>query len=108
MIQAETLVHLILYVHALTVRLTFLSPFPPLSTKSYNLGTVIHGPRKENGKNYLLYENGDDCGGGKNYSSRIEMECGDTEVTSISLFSFLVFASCKTRREPAKKRSFKN
>ena len=53
----------------------------------------MHGPRKENGNNYLLYENGDDCGGGKNYSSRIQMECGETEVRRGSNFDFFVFVS---------------
>ena len=41
----------------------------------------MHGPKKENGTIYLLYENGGDCDGGKKYSSRIQMECGDTEVS---------------------------
>jgi len=54
----------------------------------------MHGPRKENGNIYLLYENGDDCGNGKNYSSRIQMECGDTEVSKGSDFEFFVFVPC--------------
>ena len=53
----------------------------------------MHGPRKENGNIYLLYENGDDCGNGKNYSSRIQMECGDHEVRKGSYFDIFVFAS---------------
>ena len=50
----------------------------------------MHGPRKENGNIYLLYENGDDCDGGKKYSSRIQMECGDTEVSKSSNFEYFV------------------
>lgn len=74
--------------NALTVSFAFFSPYPPLSTKSYNLGTIKHGPRKENNSIYLLYENGDDCGNGKNYSSRIQMECKDTEVSKSSNFEY--------------------
>ena len=50
----------------------------------------MHGPRKENGNIYLLYENGDDCDGGKKYSSRIQMECGDSEVSKSSNFEYFV------------------
>ena len=54
----------------------------------------MHGPRKENGNIYLLYENGDDCGNGKNYSTRIQMECGDHEVRKGSYFDIFVFTPC--------------
>ncbi|KAL9969231.1 hypothetical protein ACROYT_G021424 [Oculina patagonica] len=47
--------------------------------KYYNLGTIKHGPKKENNNIYLTYEDGGDCGNGKNYSTRIQMECGSTE-----------------------------
>jgi len=51
--------------------------------KGYNLGSVKHGPKKENQNIYLQYEDGDDCGGGKNYSSRILMQCGSKEVINL-------------------------
>ena len=50
----------------------------------------MHGPKKENGTIYLLYENGDDCGGGKKYSSRIQMACGDDEVSKSSNLEYFV------------------
>ena len=50
----------------------------------------MHGPKKENGTIYLLYENGDDCGGGKKYSSRIQMDCGDDEVSKSSNLEYFV------------------
>ena len=61
--------------------LYFFPLFSPLRGKYYNLGTIKHGPKKENNNIFLIYEDGDDCGSGNKYSTRIQMECGSTEVS---------------------------
>lgn len=47
--------------------------------KGYNLGRIKRGPQKIGSGIYLVYDDGDACDGGGNYSSRIEMQCGSTK-----------------------------
>ena len=50
------------------------------SGRGFNLGRVKRGPQKEGDNIYLVYEDGEACPGGGNYTSRIQMNCGPTEV----------------------------
>ena len=54
--------------------------------KGYNLGRIKRGPQKIGSGIYLVYDDGDACDGGGNYSSRIEMQCGSTKVCTVLLF----------------------
>ena len=54
-----------------------------------NLGTLRNGPVKNGSSIFLEYKDGDNCKNGTKYSTRIQMECGSTEVTVTAIKYFL-------------------